>query len=94
MTLRPGSFLAYRQGCKCSMIDNQFGLGADTSGQSEHYIINKECKLHADGYRATLAQTFAKRALDKRRGYTDIATIKADWEKYQRDHANLGGTTE
>lgn len=45
----PGSTVARTQGCKCPMIDNQYGLGAymDMKG-TPHYIIDPKCPMHGD----------------------------------------------
>jgi hypothetical protein len=42
----PGSHQAFRHGCVCHMLLNQFGLGSDMSGVSRHWIVNPSCSMH------------------------------------------------
>jgi hypothetical protein len=42
----PGSFTAFRAGCTCDMLLNQFGVGSDMSGGSRHWILADGCPIH------------------------------------------------
>lgn len=44
--LTPGSFEAIQQGCKCSYLRNQYGLGVTERNGRTVYDINEHCLLH------------------------------------------------
>jgi hypothetical protein len=49
LRIRPGSWIAqYHFGCKCDMINNQFGLGVDLSGNSLYFDVAEDCPIHVD----------------------------------------------
>jgi hypothetical protein len=49
----PGSFTAFREGCKCSMTANQFGLGTAGGIGAKQWSISPECPIHADRERSS-----------------------------------------
>lgn len=44
----PGSDEALEQGCKCPVLDNNFGRGA-YKGRDGEFIIRANCPLHGNG---------------------------------------------
>lgn len=46
----PGSYMAVIKGCKCGILDNNYGDGVYTDKDSGlvMYYINSDCPLHGD----------------------------------------------
>ena len=42
----PGSTEAYEQGCKCPIMDNNYGKGY--MGMENVFVFNTECPLHGE----------------------------------------------
>jgi hypothetical protein len=43
---KPGSKEAILDGCKCPIIDNEYGLGRGGNGFEFGWFVNEDCPLH------------------------------------------------
>lgn len=45
----PGSDTAIKQGCKCAIMDNNYGRGRDTGSiHKPVFVVTLSCPLHGD----------------------------------------------
>lgn len=51
-TPNPGSDEALAMGCRCPILDNNYGTGAYQDSDGPHFWINQDCPIHGpiNGY--------------------------------------------
>lgn len=46
---KPGTRKAVLAGCKCPILDNNYGRGRGGNGAKYGWVVNEECPIHGTG---------------------------------------------